>query len=518
MLVDEHKTVGGQSAALTPRRPGANGYQSSARSRDGWRRTVKYDTLSGERGWPVGGHPGIKDDIRGEGLMRLRGLLVSVVVGVLVAAGCGRSGGSSSSQKPAAPAPSVSSGDFGSLKGVCGPGTAKGATDPGVTDTTINVGTMSDPGATVAPGLNQELFDSATTFVGWCNAAGGILGRKLTLHKWDAALLQVAAKMVQACQAPDFMLVGNGEALDATGVQQRLSCKLPEIAAFDVSAAAGSAPLSLDPLPTPNAASAIGGGLRALAAFDPEAIKHFGMISINQQSIKDASNRDKAALPVLGYSLVSYQEIPLLVDNWRPYVENLKSAGVQVFELVSNPDQLAQIYKAMQDVGYFPKYAIVNTNNYDPKLIAEGGTALNGSTGGVLINSSLIPFELASQYPAVQQYVSLLQQYANAKPKSLGVNGFSAWLLFAQSVKACGSNLTRTCVMDHAQATHDWTGGGLHGTAQPSNANGDASQCFVLVKATPSGFVVDKEVTKPNSGVFNCDPANTFRLKGFPPS
>jgi ABC-type branched-subunit amino acid transport system substrate-binding protein len=377
---------------------------------------------------------------------------------------------------------------------------------------------MSDPGATVAPGLNQELFDSATAFVDWCNAAGGILGRKLTLHKWDAALLQVAARMVQACQAPDFMLVGNGEALDATGVQQRLGCKLPEIAAYDVSSAAGSAPLSLDPLPVPNAESNIGGALRALAKFDPEAIKHFGMISSNQQSIKDSGNRDKAAATELGYSVASYQEVPLLVDNWRPYVENLKSAGVQVFELVSSPDQTAQIYKAMQDVGYFPKFAILNSNNYDSKLIAEAGTALSGSTGGILINSYLIPFELAGQYPPVQQYISMLQQYANAKPKSLGINAFSAWLLFAQSAKACADNLTRTCVMNNAQATHNWTGGGLHGSVQPANANGDASQCFVLVTATPSGFTVDKDVTKPNNGIFNCDPANAFRLKGFPPS
>ena len=73
---------------------------------------------------------------------------------------------------------------------------------------------------------------------------------------------------------------------------------------------------------------------RALAKADPEAIKHYGVINSTYQSIKDAGNRAKAAAQVLGYSVVSYQEVPLLVDNWRPFVENLKSAGVQVFELV----------------------------------------------------------------------------------------------------------------------------------------------------------------------------------------
>jgi hypothetical protein len=36
---------------------------------------------------------------------------------------------------------------------------------------------MADPGATVSPGLDQELFDASTAFTKWCNAQGGILGR-----------------------------------------------------------------------------------------------------------------------------------------------------------------------------------------------------------------------------------------------------------------------------------------------------------------------------------------------------
>ena len=28
--------------------------------------------------------------------------------------------------------------------------------------------------------------------------------------------------------------------------------------------------------------------------------------------------------------------------------------------------------------------------------------------------------------------------------------------------------------------------------------------------------MVDKDITKPNSGIFNCDPANQINLPGFP--
>jgi hypothetical protein len=314
------------------------------------------------------------------------------------------------------------------------------------------------------------------------------------------------------------MLVGNGEALDATGVQQRLSCKLPEIAGYDVSAAAGTAPLSIDPLPVPDAESNMGGMLRVLAQYDPAAIKHYGLVNSNQQSVRDSGNRDRAAAEVQGYVTVNYQEAPPTVDNWRPFVENAKSAGVQVLGFQSNPATFSAFLKTAKDVGWAPKWVVLNGNNYDPSLISLGGTALDAVQGGVIITAALYPFEQASSNAATTQYINNLNQYVHGvKPKSLGINSTSAWLLFAESAKACGSQLTRTCVMDHAAATKNWTAGGLHVPENPSNANGDSSQCFVMFKATSTGFAINTAVLKPNTnGVYNCSPDNVYRLKGFP--
>jgi hypothetical protein len=446
-----------------------------------------------------------------------RRVVGSAVALVLIASACGgRSSGSKASGSGATTGTSGSaSGDFGTLKAVCGPGNAKGATDPGVTDTSISVATMADPGATIRPGLDQELFDSADAFVGWCNAAGGILGRKLTLHKRDAALFQVAAKMVEACQAPDFALVGNGEGLDATGVQQRVGCKLPELAGFDVSSQASSAPYSVQSTPSRTNQGPSGGSYRALAKVDPSVIKHYGMLSSTLQSVKDAGTRNRKSAESLGYVTVDYEELPGQVDNWRPIVENLKTHGVQVLAIENDPDGTSAMLKTMTDVGYFPKYIILEPNMYDPKLTNQAGSALNGPQGGVYVTNYIVPFELADQYPATKQYINLLTQYANgAKPKSLGVNGFSAWLLFAESAKACGSNLTRTCLLDHAQATKNWTAGGLMSPWQPGNATTGGHDCNVMFKATASGFSVDKEITAPNQGIFNCDPANSVVVNG----
>jgi hypothetical protein len=448
----------------------------------------------------------------------------------LIGAGCsGHSSSSSSTATTAAAAAATTTtaagpgpGDFGTLKAVCGPGNASGATDKGVTDTEIRVATMTDPGNTAVPGLNIEIFQEAQAFVGWCNAAGGILGRKITLDKRDAALFNVAAQMVASCNQPDFMLVGNGEAIDATGVQPRTGCGLPEIPAFDVSSAAGTAPLSIQPLPTPNSESTIGGALKAVKAFDPASAAHYGLLSSTTQSIKDSGDRDKAAAAQVGYTQVYYDELPIQVNNWRPYAQAIQAKGVQVLGIQAQANQDAQLFKAFADIGYFPKWVVLNTNNYDPVMLTEGGPNLDKFTGGVLVSSRFAPFELGAtdptHYPVTAQFVQIVKQYASVAPKALGVNTFSAFLLWAEAAKSCGSTLTRQCVMSYVGSQSNWTGGGLHDVEKPANATGDTSQCFTFIKAMSSGWVLDPDVTKPNQGIFNCDPGNVIKLPGFPKS
>src|SRR4051794_34347940 len=162
-----------------------------------------------------------------------RGAAVVAVLAV-VAAGCGRSGDDSGSgdESTSTTAKAVAAaGDFGDLKAVCGPGDAKGATEKGVTDTEIQVSTFSDPGATVQPGLNQELFETSDAFTKWCNAAGGILGRKIVDHKQDAKLFEAAARMAEACTT-DFMSVGGGIVFDDQTTDARVACGLAEVPAY----------------------------------------------------------------------------------------------------------------------------------------------------------------------------------------------------------------------------------------------------------------------------------------------
>ncbi len=136
--------------------------------------------------------------------------------------------------------------------------------------------------------------------------------------------------------------------------------------------------------------------------------------------------------------------------------------------------------RALADANYKLDWIRADANHYDAKLIDIGGAAIKNT----YIRSVFYPFEDAGKNPATQQYLDAFQQYLpNGKAKAyLGLQAWSAWLLWAKAAKECGANLTRKCVYHNAEKVKSWTGGGLHATQNPGdNKPGD---CFAVIEAT----------------------------------
>ncbi len=450
-------------------------------------------------------------------MKQLRWLVVPVCLAMLAGA-CSRSGNQAISQTATTAAPAATSttaagpgpGDFGTLKAVCGPGNATGATDQGVTNTQIDVGTMADPGNQIQPGLDQELFDAATAFTRWCNAAGGILGRKLTLHLHNSAILNVPAQMIVAC-SQDFALVGNGEAFDDAGVAKRVACKLPEIPAYDNSPLAAEAPLSVHAAPMP-INQEVAAGLNAMKKLIP-GVSKIGFITGNLAGVVVTKDRDKEAAQLLGFSSVYDFTYPITGPaNWTPYVQAMQHAGVQLLELTGSPQDIIGMEKAMSATGWYPQGILEQANQYDQRLISEAGSALKNT----YVTTGFVPFEDASMYPAMKQLLDISKTFnPSGKIAALSANAWTAWLLFAEAAKACGSNLTRTCLLQQAGSQTAWTGGGIQGPANTNPSSPQSATCLALLQATPSGFVSAANLLPPTPGKepFNCDPSNVIDLK-----
>ena len=453
----------------------------------------------------------------------LRRVLATGAVLAVVAAGCGRSddsaetdgtegGGSTASAATTSAPEGPVAGEFGDLGQVCGPapeGATLEATDVGVTADSIQVGTVSDPGFSGRPGLNQEIFDSAEAFTAWCNDAGGINGRKLELKERDAKLTEHQARMIEACDEGDFMLVGGLGVFDDQGQVERLACGLPAIGSA-TNPPAVEADLLVSPMPNSLSTFPIG-ELRWLEGEFPDATKKIGILTAGVAVTMTASERMQEAMSALGWEVVYSEKYNAAGEaSWRGFAEGMKSAGVRGVIWVADPGNLAALLKSMDEIEFHPDFVRAGGNAYDPVLVGEAGAAADN----VYLATAHYPYldpEVAAQNPATQQYLDIVDEFdPGGKIASLGVTGFSGWLLFAQAASSCGADLTRDCVWEAASAVAQWSGGGLH--ARQDVAGDVASECFAEIVAVQGAFeIVDID---PNESAFSCDPQNVIELEG----
>ncbi len=439
--------------------------------------------------------------------MRWRVVVAGALCTMLVATACSRddSGAerTSESSTSTTAASDPRSGDFGTLRDVCQDGSPTGSPAPGVTPTSITVGTFSDPSAQFRPGLNQELFDVATVFSRWCNDRGGINGRQIVVNQHDAALLNVKAKMADACR-DDFMLVGGGAVFDQDGVETRLQCLLPDIAAYTVSTKARGADLLAPAIP--NSLEVINvGALLYLQDKFPAATKRMGLLTGDVNTTKAVADQIRGiARDELGMKFVYDDVYPAIgISTWTPYAQKLKDTNTRGLIWIGEPESLAELLDALRDVGHELDFVRTDANHYDRKLIDAAGTSLEHAP--VYVHTGYSPFEGADASSPTGQYLAAFDEYLRdgKRHTGLAIAAWSAWLLFAKSASSCGDDLTRRCVYETALATEGWTGGGLHAPA--------GKPCFTVEKATPRGFVLVKDAGA-NEGIYTCRKSAAVRV------
>jgi hypothetical protein len=218
------------------------------------------------------------------------------------------------------------------------------------------------------------------------------------------------------------------------------------------------------------------------------------------------------ALRPLGYNLAYKADLPappVPVDNWRPYVEEMKGKGVKVLDFSVTPEFLVPLLRTMRDVGWYPDAIMLPANFYSPALL-EADDALRNT----YVNQYVYPFELADRNPPTRQFLAIMDAGVPGWRKGgLTVNSFSSWLLFAKAAKACGDQLTRDCVLRNGLGVGTWDGGGLHAPGNPdTKGNPQPELCGILLKAEPSGFTIDEAKTGANKGIYNCSTQNAPRV------
>ncbi|HEV7527182.1 MAG TPA: ABC transporter substrate-binding protein [Acidimicrobiia bacterium] len=433
---------------------------------------------------------------------RVRGATALVAI-ALVAASCGGSHGTAtpppgSTGTPTTAAPQVVK--FGTLDSPCGPGTAKGATDKGVTDTSIKIGYGDDAGYSAAAGLDKEMSDAVKPLIKWCNDQGGINGRKVVGTYYDAQVLQVTKAITQACSDKVFMLVGQGFVLDANQEQTRIQCQLSTIPGFAVGTAFASGSGMQQPIPNPGDEEALSSAYQVAKLF-PAAVTKAAFAFADFPATQETRDKAAAGYPKAGWKFLNCDQHYNIAgeSDWKPFARNLKKCGVQAVVWVGSPDpNLENFLNAAKQEGFKPTAWVTDPNQYTAAFAKWNGQN-GGAADNVYVRQTNVPFELAAQVPAVKQYVDLVTK-SHGTIGLLGEQSASAFLLWATAVKSCGSTVTAKCVLDAAAAQKDWTGGGLHLPTNPGNNT--APKCGMLLKLTGPQWV---KVVPTGNEVFDCN-------------
>jgi len=427
-----------------------------------------------------------------------RALAVLLAVTALVAGACGASGDDSSGgDDPTTTEAGTDSTDgggaatnaaFGDLDTtLCGEGDF--TVDPaeaGKGADKLYIGVPNDRSAELRPGLNKVMYDASVAYAGWCNEQGGIGGLQIEVVDLDAALFNVEAAMTTACN-DTFAMVGGGLAQDALEFSGKEGsdfhqCGMIDIPGFAVSAEKADSNGQVQPIPNPGN-SVSNAWFADFAELEPEAASKWSVIWGELPSLEIVKTKYEAAVEdVDGIENVGSQSYPVVgITDWTPYAQKMIGSDASSFTWVGEVENLNGFLKAARTQGW-EGTPLLETNMYDEKLLATGSDA-----EGAIVRMQLHPLEEADEWPAIQQYLDINEQYVDGgEVGALGIQSTSAWLLFTVAANACGEKnggvLDRTCILEEAAAVSDWTAGGLHAPQDPAkNTEAVASPCSMLL-------------------------------------
>jgi ABC-type branched-subunit amino acid transport system substrate-binding protein len=389
---------------------------------------------------------------------------------------------------------------FGTLDTPCGPAPEGGVTTPegvqGLTADSIKIGVISDKAGVVkVPTISVE--ESTKAFVTYCNDLGGINGRKLDLKTYDAQLLASDKAATQACNDHLFALVGTGAVFDDKVAQITVKCGLVNVPAYTATAPAAMADLMVQPLPNPTDHFNTAPG-RWMAEQHPDAVKKAGILASDLSTATVQADRVEEAYKTIGFDYVYRKNTGIIMTSYSAEVAEMQSKGVQYVSMVSATSETNKLLRDMKTAGLTPEVIDLGQQYYDAELLTEPGA------DGAYVQSNTTPFEDVKDVPALQQFEAAYAKVGTkVKATSLGVQAFSAGLLFATAAKEAGSDLTPETLLAKLKAIHKWDGGGLHYETDPG-ANA-ASPCFVYLKVTGGKF---ERLFPEKPGTFQCEDAS----------
>lgn len=368
-----------------------------------------------------------------------------------------------------------------------------GATDVGVTATSITVANVSDVSGAV-PGLFEDArFAVQAYFKYYAARYGTLYGRKIQVLALDSQLDSGANRSasIQAC-AEAFGGVGSVSAFDQGGAPVIKDCKSKGGTFPDLRGLATTDQMKAVPNAWPvNAAGT--GGKRSLGQFGwaaakfPQAIKKAAYVYSDGEVTRQLEQQDvEGTTKALGYNWVAEIPVGTTETNYGPAAQQIKSSGAQYVTFVGAYQQAASLARSMRGLGWKPQVYQPTVTAYTPSFITQAGDALRDDYVYIGVTSSLN--EEMSLSPELQLYAQWLQQVKpGAQPTNIGAFAWGAASLWVREMIEVGPRPTRAALLARIANVKSYTGNNLF-SAQDVGGR-ELGDCVAIVRVTGGKFV-----------------------------
>ncbi|WP_148046057.1 ABC transporter substrate-binding protein [Nocardioides marmoriginsengisoli] len=363
------------------------------------------------------------------------------------------------------------------------PGVKAGSCDgfkngQGISDSTIKIGNSSDISGPV-PGLFEAAQQATKAYVKYFNTTqpNGICGRKLELTNLDSRTDAGAdqASYQKLCESV-FAAVGSMSAFDSGGAQTAENCGLPDMRTAVVTATRNSCKTCFGAQPT--------GPYEFSNAVPDFIVKNYKAASqkaaflyLNAGAAAENAKAQQKVEEKRGMKFLYTQGIDVATASYAPYVQKMKSLGVEYVQFIGAYQQSVTLAKAIQAGGFKPQVRLYDPSVYDVNFLKTGGSAVEG----VFMFINFTPLE--ESQPELNLYKQWLQQVApGANPTFFGEFAWSAAKLFVQNSIALGGKLNRSTLAKSFTSVHKWTGGGMHGPMDVGGKHSPSCVRFLQVK------------------------------------
>jgi branched-chain amino acid transport system substrate-binding protein len=376
------------------------------------------------------------------------------------------------------------------------------AADPGVTATTVTVGSISDISSPV-PGLFEGAKVGTEAYFAYVNSHGGVNGRKLVLQGMDSAFSSgTVAADSQTIAQNDFAIVGGFSLLDGSEKPAIDAAKLPVVAQV-LTPNLFTDPNVYSAVPMVNN-GAISGPFKWLKSKYPADVKALGLIGDNATaSVVAVEQTNRLMTQSLGYKWLYSRDAGYTESTFLPDIVKMKNAGVKmVFLPTVQGSYVVNIAQEMKQEG-LNALLVSGTNAYEKNFTpgpAGNGTLITGVY-------ALYMGEDAKAVPAVATFDKWTKKVDPST--QLDIYTLDAWVnaqLFVQALQKAGAHPTRAGLDAQLDKITSFDASGL---ISPQNvAQKIPGQCWLAAQYENGKW--QRVKPDPKSG-FVCNP------KGFYP-